>query len=212
MFIWYQDPNTSQWVIANNTGIQDAPVGTNAYGRLNNQWVPVLPLSGGIMAGPLVLWQDPTSYFMAATKGYVDIQLGQFLPLSGGQMYGQLTLANDPINQMHAATKQYVDNRAGLINVSDAPPPNPTQGKLWFDSLSAQLFIYFVDPSSSQWVQANSPAFMGGGSVGAVAYVSDTAPPSPVQGLLWVQTPENNLYCYIGGTWTTIVAGEAPPA
>ena len=43
------------------------------------------------------------------------------------------------------------------ITISDTPPGSPTAGNLWWDSLSGQLFIYYNDGSSSQWVVANSP-------------------------------------------------------
>lgn len=165
LFIWYEDPNSNQWVIANNTGIQEAPVGTTlygpvTYGRSNRTWVPVLALSGGIMTGSLILAWDPTVPLEAATKGYVDgtvqsATLG-FLHLSGGTMVGPLILASDPTGAMQAATKEYVDANSSLAVVADAPLPNPTQGRLWFDSVSAQLFIYYDDGESAQWVQANA--------------------------------------------------------
>ncbi|MGI9555832.1 MAG: tail fiber protein, partial [Cyanophyceae cyanobacterium] len=32
------------------------------------------------------------------------------------------------------------------------PPSNPKVNDLWFDTVSGNLFIYYVDPDSSQWV------------------------------------------------------------
>jgi hypothetical protein len=43
------------------------------------------------------------------------------------------------------------------ITISDTAPGSPTAGSLWWDSLSGQLFIYYNDGTSSQWVVANSP-------------------------------------------------------
>jgi len=44
------------------------------------------------------------------------------------------------------------------ITVSDTPPDSPINGALWFDSVSANLFIYYTDPDSSAWVVAvNEP-------------------------------------------------------
>ena len=34
------------------------------------------------------------------------------------------------------------------------PPPNPTPGTFWWDSESGQLYIWYVDVDSSQWMQA----------------------------------------------------------
>lgn len=42
------------------------------------------------------------------------------------------------------------------VTVSDSPPPNAVQGDLWFASDIAQLFVFYVDQTSSQWVVANS--------------------------------------------------------
>ena len=34
------------------------------------------------------------------------------------------------------------------------PPPNPTPGTFWWDSDSGQLYIWYVDADSAQWMQA----------------------------------------------------------
>ena len=41
---------------------------------------------------------------------------------------------------------------------SDTPPANPTANQLWFNSTLGQLFIYYTDANSSQWVPANPSA------------------------------------------------------
>jgi hypothetical protein len=42
------------------------------------------------------------------------------------------------------------------VTISDTPPGSPNSGDLWWDSVSTQLFIRYTDPTSSQWVIANS--------------------------------------------------------
>jgi hypothetical protein len=42
------------------------------------------------------------------------------------------------------------------VVVSDTPPANVGAGTLWWDSVSAQLFVRYQDPNSTAWVQANS--------------------------------------------------------
>ena len=42
-----------------------------------------------------------------------------------------------------------------LIQVSDSIPPSPNGGSLWWDSNIGQLFFYYVDNDSSQWVTAS---------------------------------------------------------
>ena len=45
----------------------------------------------------------------------------------------------------------------GLVNVpeSTTPPANPEAGNLWFNSDEGRLYIYYVDPDTSQWVDAS---------------------------------------------------------
>jgi len=44
------------------------------------------------------------------------------------------------------------------ITIADTPPGSPTAGAMWWDSVSGQLYIYYSDGTSSQWVIANSSA------------------------------------------------------
>jgi hypothetical protein len=46
---------------------------------------------------------------------------------------------------------------AGTNNaiISSTPPANPTGGQLWWSNVLGQMFIFFVDANSSQWVPAN---------------------------------------------------------
>jgi hypothetical protein len=41
------------------------------------------------------------------------------------------------------------------ITISDTPPPNPSDGNLWYDSTIGRTFIYYNDGNSSQWVDAS---------------------------------------------------------
>ena len=58
LFVWYNDGNTSQWVIANN-----------ATALLNTGF---LPLAGGTLTGPLTLAGNPATALQATPKQYVD--------------------------------------------------------------------------------------------------------------------------------------------
>ena len=39
-------------------------------------------------------------------------------------------------------------------NPGTSPPANPTNGTFWWDSENGQLYIYYTDVDSSQWMQA----------------------------------------------------------
>lgn len=58
LYVWYNDGNTTQWVIATNAAKTDLS--------------SLVPLAGGTMTGPLILSADPTQALGAATKQYVD--------------------------------------------------------------------------------------------------------------------------------------------
>jgi microcystin-dependent protein len=78
------------------------------------------------------------------------------LPKAGGTMTGPLVLATDPANNLEAATKQYVDRSNPLAG--PIPPANPEPGELWFDSVTLQLYVWYDDGTSAQWVVAINQA------------------------------------------------------
>jgi len=76
------------------------------------------------------------------------------------------------------------------ITVSDTAPASPAANALWWDSVGTQLYLWYNDGTSSQWVNATNA---GGGSV---AQVSDTPPSNTLQGLLWWDSVGAQLYMY----------------
>jgi hypothetical protein len=60
-----------------------------------------------------------------------------------------------------STTLSWVDKS---VSVGQAPPASPQQGDLWWNTLDANLFIYYVDGSSAQWVEATTGA--NGGNYG----------------------------------------------
>jgi hypothetical protein len=61
---------------------------------------------------------------------------------------------------------------------------------MWWESDSGNLFIWYADGTSSQWVQIN------GGS-GQKALISDTPPSNPVHGDIWYESDTGNFYVYV---------------
>ena len=64
----------------------------------------------------------------------------------GGTFGGTVTVAT-PTQNTHAATKSYVDSIAGMV-VGATAPTSPTNGKLWFDTLTERIHVYY----NSEWV------------------------------------------------------------
>jgi hypothetical protein len=67
----------------------------------------------------------------------------------GGTFGGTVTVAT-PTQNTHAATKLYVDSVAssGGVTVGATAPVSPSNGNLWFDTLTERVHVYY----GSQWV------------------------------------------------------------
>jgi len=76
------------------------------------------------------------------------------------------------------------------VTVSSNPPtsPTPANGDLWWDSDVGELYIYFTDGDSNQWVETS------GGS--ETVTISDNAPPNPNAGDLWWESDTGSLKIY----------------
>ena len=72
----------------------------------------------------------------------------------------------------------------------------PIEGALWFDSDTAQTFVYY----DSSWIEIGATA-MG-------ATVSTTAPNSPIGGQIWFNSDTGGTYVYYGSAWVEV--GAAP--
>ena len=76
------------------------------------------------------------------------------------------------------------------VTVSSNPPtsPTPANGDLWWDSDVGELYIYYTDGDSNQWVET------AGGSETVI--ISDNAPSSPNDGDLWWESDTGQLKIY----------------
>ena len=68
---------------------------------------------------------------------------------------GQLWAASNNATYMYDGSKWVL--QAGFPLISPTPPPSPVNGTMWWDSgNTGQLYVYFNDGNSSQFVVANS--------------------------------------------------------
>ena len=65
----------------------------------------------------------------------------------GGSFGGTVTVAT-PTENTHAATKLYVDSRPVALPIDDQAPASPSNGDLWFDSVTERVHVYY----DSQWI------------------------------------------------------------
>jgi hypothetical protein len=126
----------------------DAANDTFTYGRHANAWQSVVPLAGGTMTGLLTLSADPTAAQGAATKGYVDARVA-----SGVAGVAQF---NGRVGTVGFLATDLTSVNGAVITASDTAPASPVANQLWFDSVGGQLYIWFGDANSSQWVSTTS--------------------------------------------------------
>lgn len=65
------------------------------------------------------------------------------------------------------------------VFVGDTPPANPVQGTEWWDSGGGQLYLWFDDGTSTQWVQANSAPAGPPGATGPAGPAGPTGATGP---------------------------------
>lgn len=87
---------------------------------------------------------------------------------------------------------------SGGLTVSSTAPALPEEGDLWFDSDTAQTFVYY----DSNWIEVGTIA----GS--AKILVSSTPPSSPLEGEMWFDSDTGATYVYYSSTWVEV--GAAP--
>jgi len=128
LYVWYNDGNSTQWVVADNIA--------GAY----------VPIGGATMTGPLTLSGDPTALLGAATKQYIDNKTWGYsaLPAEVQQVpvnfpypgkppatgYGASTFVGMPMGLTlpanMAGSVAYADTVAtasAVFNLYSAPPP-----------------------------------------------------------------------------------------
>ena len=74
------------------------------------------------------------------------------------------------------------------VTVSSNPPGTASNGDLWWDSDVGELYIYYTDGDSNQWVETS------GGS--ETVTISDNPPSSPNTGDLWWESDTGSLKIY----------------
>jgi hypothetical protein len=79
-----------------------------------------------------------------------DFKVKNGLNVATTGIFGGTVTVATPTQNTHAATKAYVDTIAGSagVTVSGTEPVSPSNGNLWFDTLTERVHVYY----DSQWV------------------------------------------------------------
>ena len=134
------------------------------------------------LSDPLVSPSAPTGaqYQLVAVPGFPGKRY--WVPVGGGLVPGAITIfdENSPVSSSSSITQLNFVGAAVTANVSvqspsghpgiaatvtvipvtvgDEPPniPTPNTGELWWESDTGDLYVYYNDGDSSQWVMANA--------------------------------------------------------
>ena len=77
-----------------------------------------------------------------------DFKVKHGLQVAEGGTFGSAVVVGTPTQNTHAATKAYVDAQAAGMTVSETAPASPSNGNLWFDTLTSRVHVYY----NSAWV------------------------------------------------------------
>ena len=130
-------------------------------------WVP---LGGGLTQGSITIFDEGSQ-----VSGTSSITQLNFV---GAAVTAEASAQNPSGHPGIAATITVIP-----VTVGDNPPPNANNGELWWESDTGDLFVYYNDGNSAQWVMANAggrgdkgePSTVAGPPGPCLLYTSDAA-------------------------------------
>lgn len=72
-----------------------------------------------------------------------DFRVKNGLQVNGTGSFGGAVVVGSPTIAAHATTKEYVDSVAGGVTSGSTPPASPNDGKLWLDTLTQRVNVYY---------------------------------------------------------------------
>ena len=119
--------------------------------------------------------------FFSTTANYV---IGDFV-VQAGQLYR--AVAPSTPGAFKPANWSQI---GGSITTGDVAPTTPQPGTLWWDSVGGQLYVWYTDANSSQWIIAVNTANFPSITIGA------TPPINPGIGDMWWDSIGAQLYIW----------------
>ena len=77
-----------------------------------------------------------------------DFRVKNGLQVTGGGSFGDAVTVGAPTLAVHAATKEYVDQNVGGMPVLDTAPSTPSNGQMYFNSITGHINIYY----NNEWI------------------------------------------------------------
>lgn len=109
-----------------------------------------------------------------APSGLAEGQLACELASDPPKLWVGVPVSLDP-----SGRRLVVPSAGGGVAFGTTPPASPNPGDLWFDPVEGQLYIYFNDGTSSQWVVTINQGGGGGGAGGPQMGVTDGSNAAP---------------------------------
>jgi hypothetical protein len=78
--------------------------------------------------------------------------------------------------------------------VSETAPEGPISGDFWFDNVTGNIYVYYQDDDTAQWVQTAGPNIVAARA--DTLTISSTAPEQAQQGDIWYDNEEGITYIY----------------
>ena len=96
---------------------------------------------------------------------------------------------------------------AQTASVGDNAPTSPDNGDLWWDSSTGQMYIYYVDGSSNQWISISNPGGLGPGVPTVYANLAGFPSSGNSVGDFGIANDNKALYMWNGSAWTRANVG-----
>jgi hypothetical protein len=168
--------NTATWVVVSGGGgVSDAPNDGTLYARVNPTWRHIVHTDITDWTATLAPYALTANVPVASTT----------LPIAAGTAaigVGTTWARADHVHPLAAVSPPVI--------ISATAPTSPVPGTLWWDSVGGQLYVWFNDGTSSQWVIAVNTG--GGASIS----VGPAPPTSPASGNLWWDAVGAQLYVW----------------
>ena len=130
----------------------------NTTNSSNSQYINAGELALNMTDG--ILYTSNGSTLITVGANVVNQQVTGTLTVKAISANGSVGSANQVLTTNGSAV--YWANGGGgtSVTISDTAPSSPSAGNLWYYSAAGELYIYYNDADSSQWVTAS-----GGGSI-----------------------------------------------
>ena len=156
--------DTSRYAVSN-------PAGYVTIGDVNGALTGYMPTSGGVFSGP-VSFNVTANFSTPANLTIGGGSPGQVLSASSGvaTAWADPGIAEAPNDSLVYARKNkawLAFSTSAVVTVSAAPPATPAIGSLWWDATGGQMYVFYDDGNTQQWVpvvnQAGGFLGLGGG-------------------------------------------------